>query len=198
MDGPNPPLLGEPLALEFANTRFAARGRERDGIETPEDLAAWLRRVDDRLPHGLTEGDLRGIRARQCTAARELRDAIRTLLSAAARGAALDSRAAEVLNQAVRGAPEWYELAVQPGPSLSAQTRGDALSAALSSIAADAIRLLGGPGSSALRACSAPDCVLFFLKDHPRRACCSARCSNRVRSARHYARRSSANRPATP
>ncbi|MDQ3722876.1 MAG: hypothetical protein M3376_07395 [Actinomycetota bacterium] len=31
--------------------------------------------------------------------------------------------------------------------------------------------------------------MLYFRKDHPRRTCCSVRCSNRVRAARHYARR---------
>jgi predicted RNA-binding Zn ribbon-like protein len=48
---------------------------------------------------------------------------------------------------------------------------------------------LTGADAAALRACAAPGCMLFYRKDHPRRAWCSPRCSNRVRAARHYARR---------
>ena len=34
----------------------------------------------------------------------------------------------------------------------------------------------------------APGCVLYFIKDHPRREWCSTACGNRARAARHYAR----------
>ncbi|WP_225993278.1 CGNR zinc finger domain-containing protein [Actinomadura rudentiformis] len=39
-----------------------------------------------------------------------------------------------------------------------------------------------------LRACLAPGCVLYFLKNHPRREWCTAACGNRARGARHYRR----------
>jgi predicted RNA-binding Zn ribbon-like protein len=39
-----------------------------------------------------------------------------------------------------------------------------------------------------LRACLAPGCVVYFIKNHPRREWCSAGCGNRARSARHYQR----------
>ena len=42
--------------------------------------------------------------------------------------------------------------------------------------------------SPQLRACHAPGCVLYFLKDHPRREWCSTACGNRARAARHYRR----------
>ncbi len=193
-----PPLLGEPLALEFANTRFVARGHEHDGLLAPDDLAGWLRRVGNRLPHGVTEPDLDAIGPARLAAARDLREAIRTLLSAATARTALDPEAAQALNRVVAEAPEWHELTVHPAPALAARTSTDLISAALASIASDAVHLLGSPSAEALRACSAPGCVLFFRKDHPRRTCCSTRCSNRVRAARHYARRTASHRSTAP
>ena len=60
------------------------------------------------------------------------------------------------------------------------------LTSARAAIARDAIVLLSGPTRQDIRSCHAPGCVLFFLKDHPRREWCSAGCGNRARAARHY------------
>ncbi len=189
---PEPPLLGEPLALEFANLRFTVRGREHDALNAPEGLAGWLRRVSHRLAHPIDERHLAEVSPAQLTEARDLRDASRELLSAAVIGQPLDSSAAEVLNRVVREAPEWPELRVQPAPGVTTRTGAVPVRAALTAIASEAIGLLGGTQAATLRACSAPGCILYFQKDHPRRACCSSRCSNRVRAARHYARRTAA------
>jgi hypothetical protein len=82
------PILGEPLPLELANTRFAHRGHEHEGLREPADLAAWLRQVWERLPAGLPGHDLDRIGPEELTAARALRDALRTLFTAATDGAA--------------------------------------------------------------------------------------------------------------
>jgi predicted RNA-binding Zn ribbon-like protein len=58
----------------------------------------------------------------------------------------------------------------------------------LAGLATDAIELLTGPDRSKLRACHAPGCTLYYLKDHPRREWCSNTCGNRARQARHYQR----------
>jgi predicted RNA-binding Zn ribbon-like protein len=184
-----PPVLGEPLALELANTRFAHRGTELEGLQAPEDLADWLRRIHDRLPLVPADRDLDAISPAQLAAARELRDALRTLFAGATAGATLDPDAAETLNQAVRAAPHWPELSTRPQREPVMHTTAPAVSAALAAIAQQAIWLLTGPDAAALRACAAPGCILFYRKDHPRRTWCSPRCSNRVRAARHYARR---------
>jgi predicted RNA-binding Zn ribbon-like protein len=183
------PILGEPLPLELANTRFAHRGHEHEGLREPADLAAWLRQVWERLPAGLPGHDLDRIGPEELTAARALRDALRTLFTAATDGAAPDADAAEVVNRAVRAAPWWRELTTDAGPAAVARTAAPPVSVALAAIADEAVGLLTGPDAAALRACAAPGCMLFYRKDHPRRAWCSPRCSNRVRAARHYARR---------
>jgi predicted RNA-binding Zn ribbon-like protein len=182
-----PPVLGEPLPVELANTRFLERGRERDGLESRDDLADWLARVGERLP--LAEHDRAALEPADLAAARELRDALRTLLEAAAAGRPLDARAAEVLNRRVRAAPRWHELTVAPHLAASVHTAAPPVAAALAAIAEAGIALLAGPGAHALRACPSSGCMLLFVKDHPRRAWCSPRCSSRARSARHYARR---------
>jgi predicted RNA-binding Zn ribbon-like protein len=59
---------------------------------------------------------------------------------------------------------------------------------ALSSIARHCIATLTGEDRVKLCACYAPGCVLYLVKDHPRREWCSTACGNRVRAARHYQR----------
>src|SRR5688572_15775490 len=80
------PALGEPLAIEFANTYFAVRGAPRDGVATGPLLGAWLARHRDErdlalIPHApLDVGS--GV-ALDVAAFRGLRDAIRVLAAAA-------------------------------------------------------------------------------------------------------------------
>ena len=192
MDSPPAPVLGEPLPLELANTRFAHRGHEHDGLREPADLAAWFRRVRERLPVAPVDGDLDAIGPRELAAARELRDALRTLFTAVTAGNALAAEPAEVVNGAVRSAPRWREIATETALASVVRTAAPPMPAALAAIAEEAVRLLTGPDAAAVRACAAPGCMLFYRKDHPRRAWCSPRCGNRVRAARHYARRTAA------
>lgn len=189
MEAPAPPLLGEPLPLELANTRFAVRGREHDGFQSAADMASWLGRVGERLPAPIDEHDLASLSPAHLATARDLRDASRRLLAAAVAGVPLEPSAAETVNRIVREAPAWPELQVDPTPAASSQTSADPVRAALTTIAAELVELLGGEQAATLRSCSALGCILYFRKDHPRRTCCSTRCSNRVRAARHYARR---------
>ncbi|MFC0547929.1 CGNR zinc finger domain-containing protein [Kutzneria chonburiensis] len=55
-------------------------------------------------------------------------------------------------------------------------------------IATLGVELLAGPERGRLRACLAPNCVLYFVKEHTRREWCSPNCGNRARVARHYQR----------
>ncbi|MFJ5547937.1 CGNR zinc finger domain-containing protein [Streptomyces sp. NPDC093225] len=62
----------------------------------------------------------------------------------------------------------------------------DSRAAALST--AGLPRLLTGDMRPQLRACLAPGCVFSYVKQHPRRAWCSAGRGDRARVARHYQR----------
>lgn len=62
---------------------------------------------------------------------------------------------------------------------------GESLTAAL---ARAAIGFLANPDRQRLRACHAPRCVRYFLKEHPRQEWCKPSCGNRARVARHHER----------
>ena len=122
---------------------------------------------------------------------RALRDAVRVLAAdrtsdprAIATGhEARVADAIAALNAASARAPGWPTL---DGGRLvwASQARGDERT--VGELAGEAVRFLAADPE--LRACLAPRCVLYFVKDHPRRAWCSTGCGNRERAARHYAR----------
>lgn len=61
-------------------------------------------------------------------------------------------------------------------------------SALPAALARAAIGFLAGPDRTALRACHAPRCVRYFVKEHPRQEWCKPSCGNRARVARHHER----------
>ncbi|MFH5208623.1 CGNR zinc finger domain-containing protein [Antrihabitans sp. NCIMB 15449] len=185
------PLLGEPLPIELANTAYAVRGQPRDGLQTTAHLAAWLREVgSSEVASGeVASGEMRTTpTAADLATARRLRDAIRTIAAAIVRGDQPDDAAVATLNSCAVSTRQWRELQPRPDLRVVPRTDGTHSAAALSEIAANAIELFGGPFRTELRACAGPGCVLFFLKDRPRRQWCSPGCGNRARAARHYAR----------
>ena len=124
-------------------------------------------------------------------ALRGLRDALRVLAAdrtadprpVAAGHADRVAEAVTTLNATAALAPSWPTL-VDGRLEWASQARGEERIAG--DLAAEAVRFLASEPE--LRACLAPGCVLYFVKDHPRRAWCSVACGNRVRAARHYAR----------
>ncbi|GAB3826311.1 CGNR zinc finger domain-containing protein [Dactylosporangium cerinum] len=133
-------------------------------------------------------------------------------------GSAADLQAAiGVVNRACASAPSWSELHWSPDDGPSGPERKDAGAtatataqeagaapvggprrvvrtahapalAAVAAIAEEAVALFAGPDRLLLRACHAPGCVLYFVRNHPRREWCSDGCGNRARVARHYQR----------
>jgi len=184
------PQLGEPLAIEFANTYYAVRGHHREGIGTPTHLMTWLHDNSGSLGLNVERSELAArVDAAEVTAFRVLRAAIRGIAQAVADEQPPHAHDVRTLNRISAGAPRWPELEVVDGEcSISERARNDIVSGALARIARDAIRILGSPLRDDLRACHGPGCVLFFVKDHPRREWCSAACGNRARAARHYRR----------
>lgn len=190
-DGTDAPLLGEPLAVEFANTRYAVRGDRRDAIATADGLRRWLVAVAQRLAdQGADPPRWWAVHESDVDEFVRLRDAVREAAENTAAGRHVDETVRRLLNGAVRGDPGWYELADADAGlyAIRRNTSGDPLVRARAALARAAIDLLTGPLASALRACPAPGCVLLYVKNHPRREWCSAGCGNRVRAARHYAR----------
>lgn len=99
-----------------------------------------------------------------------------------------------VVNRACARAPSWSELHwpdpddKDAGPERAVRTAHAPALAAVAAIAEEAVALFAGPDRALLRACRAPGCVLYFIRNHPRREWCSDGCGNRARVARHYQR----------
>ncbi|SCK53468.1 Conserved protein containing a Zn-ribbon-like motif, possibly RNA-binding [Streptomyces sp. AmelKG-E11A] len=191
-----------PLALDLALTiRHDGRGGVADDLGDIAGLTAWVQRRAGAF--GPVPGADRGT-ADPATLGqvRELRAALRALLARAVRPAAPSPADADrlmpvpdalaVLNTAARRVPTVPVLRWPEGDRPAARhlpaapaAPGDLLLATLASAAAD---FLTGPDLARLRACHAPRCVRYFLKDHPRQEWCKPSCGNRARVARHHER----------
>jgi predicted RNA-binding Zn ribbon-like protein len=173
----------EPLSIRFANTCYAVRGQIHDGIGTPDLLREWLGDNADEL------GVVASVADAEVGTFVAMRDAIRELVRAAVAGDVPDEDQVGLLNRLSAGAPRWPTLVDAGGEyHVVEQVHGDGIDRVLATIAQDAVWVLGGRLRDLLRDCQAPGCVLFFVKDHPRREWCSAACGNRARAARHYLR----------
>ncbi|WP_043263349.1 CGNR zinc finger domain-containing protein [Streptomyces sp. CT34] len=188
------------LALDLAVTiRHDGHGGVADDLTDTAGLAAW---IGERT--ALLDGaqDLGTPDASLLTAVRELRAAVRSLFaravrpgppsSADARRLLPEDEAIRRLNAAAARVPTAPRLSWEPGapPALRETPAGspspaDRLTAAL---ARAAIAFLHGPDRERLRACPAPRCVRYFVKDHPRQEWCTPSCGNRARVARHHER----------
>lgn len=170
----------EPLPVRLMNTVRAGSDGLVDTLACRADLVRWL----EDAGHAGTP-----VSAADLDRYRALRDALRTLAGIVTGGPA-DSGAAAAAVRLVNavaagvGAPRLQLRAGRPVPARPPGRAADALRAA---IAAQAVALLGAD-DGALRACGAPGCVLFFVRNHPRQEWCSTTCGNRVRAARAYSR----------
>ncbi|QCD53982.1 CGNR zinc finger domain-containing protein [Streptomyces hawaiiensis] len=137
--------------------------------------------------------------AAHLTAVRELRAAVRALFARAVRpGEPSPADAARLmplpeavrhLNETAARTPTVPVLAWPEGATPVVRQKpvgaGDDLTAAL---AHAVIAFLTSPDRDRLRACHAPRCVRYFLKEHPRQEWCKPSCGNRARVARHHQR----------
>ena len=170
----------EPRPVLLMNTIWANRSQIQDDLTTVSGLRDFLGVPAD-------QGDLEAFRALR-QALRDLAGVLTEDTRAVAQNRDLFRAVAEV-NRAARSARQWPQLAVRDGELLREnESEGPLAVQALASIAAEAVELFTGEHRVLLRACYAPGCVLYFVKDHPRREWCSPACGNRVRAARHYRR----------
>ncbi|WP_159765499.1 CGNR zinc finger domain-containing protein [Streptomyces sp. HM190] len=191
------------LSLDLALTvRHDGDGGVADDLADPAGLATWVRAHADLLPGtvGLTADEA------ALAAVRDLRAAVRALFARAvspAEPSPADAtrlpplpEALEHLNRAAAQAPTvpvlTWAASAEPVLRQEPTTGGAPLTAAL---ARAAIAFLASPERQRLRACHAPRCVRYFLKEHPRQEWCKPACGNRARVARHHERhRASAGR----
>ncbi|WP_406327510.1 CGNR zinc finger domain-containing protein [Streptomyces sp. NBC_00203] len=184
------------LALDLALTiRHDGHGGVADDLTDPSGLTAWVQAHPDALPGaGRFVADPVTL-----TAVRDVRAAVRALFARAVRPgepSPADAarllpvpQAVERLNTAVALVPTvpvlgWAEDA---DPVVRQEAVGaDAPLPAL--LARAAVAFLASPDRQRLRACHAPRCVRYFIKEHPRQEWCKPSCGNRARVARHHER----------
>jgi predicted RNA-binding Zn ribbon-like protein len=189
------------LALDLAVTlRHDGHGGVADDLADTAGLTTWVRDRATLLDRGAHPDTVD--RALLDTV-RELRAAVRALFARAVRPgppSRVDDRrllpegeAIGVLNAAAARVATVPEFIWAPGESPEVRLRptgapsaADRLAAAL---AGAAIAFLQGPERELLRACPAPRCVRYFVKEHARQEWCAPSCGNRARVARHHERR---------
>jgi len=166
-----PPLVGEPLALDLVNTQWVERGQERDLFDEPAGVRAWLDEHELATPDtAAAEGPLRqaraAVRAVLERPGRPSEDALNAVL---ARGTTRVVLVGGVARQEPDVDPAW-------SPAwLSALAYVDLLRAR----------------PDRIRRCAHPACVLYFYdtsRNGTRRWCSMEGCGSRVKAARHYGR----------
>ncbi|MFB6553587.1 CGNR zinc finger domain-containing protein [Streptomyces sp. NPDC056405] len=185
------------IALDLALTvRHDGNGGVADDLTDPAGLTTWVRAHPDTVPDaGVFTAD-----ASALAAAREVRAAARALFARAVRpGEPSPADAARLLpvpdavrrlNEAAARTPtvpvlDWADGA---GPVVRAEPALGGRPDLAAALARAVIGFLTGPDRPRLRACHAPRCVRYFLKEHPRQEWCKPSCGNRARVARHHER----------
>ncbi|WP_167044543.1 CGNR zinc finger domain-containing protein [Salinibacterium sp. ZJ454] len=186
------PILGEGLALDLMNTYHAVRGKPAEGLGSPDDATAWVQQLAERLARaGAPAATAAHLADVDLDTLLTLRDAVRGIAGALVSAEVPDQHDVDAVNQAAARSPRWASLAwAHDGAASAVQTAAPPVDQVLGTLAADAINLFTGTDAARLRLCERPGCVLFFLKDHPRREWCTPACGARVRAARAYAKRS--------
>lgn len=188
----------QPRAVRLMNTIWADRTAVHDSLESVAHLEAWAEDAGLGRHQELNEHDLGRARA--------LRDALRRLAAdVTADGrphsvaeALSPETALAVVNEFVSHCAPVLRPGPQGGFERAWRTDGSGLQRELNLVALEGSEVLARDAPHELRACGGPGCVLYFVRDHPRREWCSAGCGNRARVARHYRRSMSSHEgPAT-
>ncbi|ROO86863.1 putative RNA-binding Zn ribbon-like protein [Actinocorallia herbida] len=171
------------LPLDFAGTlRARRRAAPAEKLGTPELLDAWF--TESGLlaaPSGADAVDL--------ASARELREAIYTLVTARIDGVQLPSAAVSVVNDQAACLP--VGLALGGAGVLRTGTAAQGLA----SLAREAVAIVGGDEAQLLRECGRPECTQVYLdrsRGRRREWCAMRTCGNRVKAAAFRARHGTA------
>jgi predicted RNA-binding Zn ribbon-like protein len=173
-------------ALALVNTEVEPRGVPVDLLPDGRTLGHWLH------ARGLTSRRLGAVADEELAGMRRLRTAIRVAFMARAAGRRPPWGAMQTINEAaarVARTPRLRWTGSGPVEEIVWAAGAAATDAAFAEIAANAIRMLVGDRGDRLRLCEAHGCNRMFIAEHRRRRWCSRTCGDRVRVARHHAKR---------
>jgi predicted RNA-binding Zn ribbon-like protein len=174
-------FLGGRVCLDLTATGGDWRAER---LRTPQDLARWLVRA------GLAD-ELPAASRRDLARARMLREAVYQAIKRQMAGQPPGLGYLAIINDWAGRPPPRTRLEAEDG---QLRARRDATTAAslLTTVARDAVDLLGGRLASRIRECSAEDCALLFLdtsRAGRRRWCSMDTCGARAKMATYRARR---------
>jgi predicted RNA-binding Zn ribbon-like protein len=183
------PFFGDVLALDLVNTEVILRGKPRDLLAAPEDVAQWWHAARRHYPD-MEEVEASGgarVDTAMLDALKGLRRALRGIFSALADSTTPASADIDVLNSVLRTGAHALLLTSSGAvrPIYQVQTGADPT---LFAIALSALRLVRDGELQRLHRCSNDRCVLLFYdttKSATRRWC-SVGCMDRARSAKRY------------
>lgn len=182
------PWLVFPPAVDLANTVMVTTAGERDLLASEEQLEDWI---------GAERGRIPGVEAASGRLAevRDLRETVRELLHARARGKRPPERSRLKINAISASMPVRTALTAD-GRAVEEPDAADRYALFEATVARSAIEF-ADRRESPLRVCEAPSCGMLFLQEHPRQVWCSQACGNRARVARHAARHGHRQRSST-
>ncbi len=190
----DPPLLGEPLAVELANSLYLSRHERLDFLATPTAVRHWLSVAEPAAGLALPPD----ITPELCRDLRNVRDAVRAVLERAAEGPGPDrapygpvaAQAVEVLHASARRADTHVVLGTgsggDGGSGWTLTHHGAPDDVLVAAVATRCILFLGGPHKELVRVCARPDCPMLFVRRHRARRFCHESCAHSLRQARYY------------
>jgi predicted RNA-binding Zn ribbon-like protein len=176
------PIIGEPFAVELANTLYARPGAETDFLDDGAWVVAWFDEVDRDGSYPMP----RRLTAERVTTVQSLRNAIHAALLATTNHCRIPESAVDTLNEFAGSMPCRYRLEYAEPPVVTITPIGRGFDATLASLAMMCLSFLAGPDLSRVRRCDGPDCPMFFVQHHHKRRFCYDGCAHRARQARYY------------
>jgi predicted RNA-binding Zn ribbon-like protein len=176
--------LGEPLAVDFANTRKRRGPVDVDLLADGHDLLGWLA-AERRIAAGRVPAVPARLAGERLGDVRAVRDDVAALLRGAVSGG-LPSSPRQRVNALVARLPVVAELGADGALRTQVLGAADRVDELIGLVAVAAVSQAADPAGLAF--CDAPSCGQFFLRPRPDARWCSPACGTRFRVAQHAAR----------
>jgi predicted RNA-binding Zn ribbon-like protein len=182
-------FVGEALILDLINTVVVIRGKRRDLLETPQDLARWWELAHQH--HHLTEmpqPDSFVYDDALLEAVKAFRDSQRRLFSSVVEGKHPGSLEIDLLNSVLEMGYPALEWPTAGTPGAVYRVRNHAQAGLLVPTALSSLRLLTETDHNRLHKCHNERCILLFYDTTKSgtRQWCSPGCLDRERSIKRY------------
>ena len=178
------PLLGEPFAVEFANTLYATPPGYIDFLDSTDAIIVWF----DHVAGGTLAPLPRNVDVSEARSVRALRDLMHAILESVTNGRQPARTSVASLNRYANsvGCRVQLDWPTDNVPNLTTTPTGRGVAATIAQIAIECITFLASPSIASVRQCEGQDCPMFFVKQHHKRRFCYDGCSHRARQARYY------------